>query len=72
MSQTLFKNANIFTPVDSGHAQSGKKQDRLLHYHKGSLLIENEKIAAIGSQYHVEKHIDNTAPLKKSMFKGDA
>ena len=70
MSQTLFKNANISTPVDSGHAQSGKKQDRLLQYQKGSLLIENGKIAAIGSQYHVEQHIENTVSIEEIDVQG--
>lgn len=65
MSQTLFKNANIFTPVDSGQAQSGKKQDKLHHYRKGSLLIENEKIAAVGSPSQVEKHIYDTAIVEE-------
>lgn len=70
MSQTLVKNANIFTPVDSGHAQSGKKQDRLLQYQKGSLLIKNGKIAAIGSQYHVEQHIENTVSIEEIDVQG--
>lgn len=65
MSQTLFKNANIFTPVDSGQAQSGKKQDKLHHYRKGALLIENEKIAAVGSPSQVEKHIYDTAIVEE-------
>jgi imidazolonepropionase len=48
MSRILFRNANIYTPVDPGRPLAGAAQDRLAVYADGALLSENGRIVAVG------------------------
>ncbi|MFH2091806.1 MAG: imidazolonepropionase [Pseudomonadota bacterium] len=48
MTQQLFYNANIYSPMDKGRPLSGKAQGELAFFFKGALLVENGLIAAVG------------------------
>ena len=53
MSQQLFRNAKIYTPVDLGRPRVGKAQSELAHFPKGALLVEDGFIIAIGNEQEV-------------------
>ncbi len=41
MTVKLYRNARIFTPLDSGHPLKGKKQGKIREYSKGAILAVN-------------------------------
>lgn len=63
MSQTLFINGNIFTPVDEGRPQSGPLQGRLRHYPQGALLVEDGLLVAVGDRDVVEQQVATSKPI---------
>ncbi len=50
MSQKLFRNTRIYSPVDKGQPRFGKTQNELAHFPKGALLVEDGLIVAIGDE----------------------
>ncbi|MBF0302457.1 MAG: imidazolonepropionase [Desulfamplus sp.] len=48
MAINLFKNANIYTPVDNGSPASGKSQSNINHFQNGAIVVENGIITEIG------------------------
>jgi len=63
MSQSLFINGNIFTPVDEGRPLSGPQQGRLRHYPQGALLVENGVLVAVGDRHGVEQQVVTSRPI---------
>jgi len=53
MSRKLFRNANIYTPVDNGRPAAGKDQGLLNHFPHGAILVENGVIKVIGDEKDV-------------------
>jgi len=49
MTIKLFKNANIYTPVDKGSPVAGKAQALISHFGNGAMLVENGIITDIGN-----------------------
>ncbi len=49
MSIQLFKNANIYTPIDKGSPAAGKEQANLAHFASGAIVVEDGVITAIGN-----------------------
>lgn len=54
MTIKLFKNANIYTPVDRGSAASGKDQGTLNHFENGAILVKDGIITDIGNLSDIE------------------
>jgi imidazolonepropionase len=46
----LFRNALIFTPVDTGIPSAGERQGEIKHYEKGTILCRNGIIEKIGTE----------------------
>lgn len=46
--KTLYTNANIFTPEDTGKPAAGSMQGKLLNYTQGAFLVTEGRITAIG------------------------
>lgn len=67
---TLYRNANIYTPVDSGRPHGGIVQGDLQHYPQGSLLVKDGKIAAIGSETDLLKSHSGDADVEIVDLKG--
>lgn len=59
MIQTIFRNANIFTPQDEGKPLAGQRQGELVNYCKGALLVENGRIKAVGHEASVLSVVDS-------------
>lgn len=53
MSRKLFRNTNIYSPVDKGQPRVGKAQNELAHFQKGALFVEDGLIVAIGDEDEV-------------------
>jgi imidazolonepropionase len=53
MSATLFRNARIFSPEDSGRPLAGPRQGRVASYDTGALLCRNGLIEAVGPEREV-------------------
>ena len=53
MTVKLYRNARIFTPLDSGHPLKGKKQGKIREYSKGAILAVNGLIEKIGDESEV-------------------
>ncbi len=53
MSQQLFRNAKIYTPVDVGTPRVGKAQGELAYFPKGALLVDDGLIVACGDEQEV-------------------
>ncbi|MBF0573568.1 MAG: imidazolonepropionase, partial [Desulfamplus sp.] len=49
MTIKLFKNANIYTPIDKGKPCSGESQGDLNHFENGAILVKNGIIVDIGN-----------------------
>ncbi|MBF0231585.1 MAG: imidazolonepropionase [Desulfamplus sp.] len=62
MTIKLFKNANIYTPVDKGTPAAGKNQGVLDHFENGALLVEDGIIIFAGNIGNIA---DNTEIIKK-------
>ncbi len=67
---TLYRNANIYTPVDSGRPHGGTVQGDLQHYPQGSFLVKDGKIAAIGSETDLLKSHSGDADVEIVDIKG--
>ncbi|WP_136807626.1 imidazolonepropionase [Desulfosediminicola flagellatus] len=67
---TLYRNANIYTPVDSGRPHGGTVQGDLQHYPQGSFLVKDGKIAAIGSDTDLLKSHSGDADVEIVDIKG--
>lgn len=61
MTTRLYKNACIFTPIDSGRPVSGKDQGQLKCYKKGIIYVKNGRIEKIGDENDVVDGIGNNA-----------
>lgn len=48
--QQLFRNARIYTPVDQGRPRAGKAQGELAYYRHGVMLVEGDRIIAVGHE----------------------
>jgi imidazolonepropionase len=64
MSYTLFRNANIFTAVDSGRPAAGSAQGALAHYPAGCLLVHRGKVVAVGTEPEVVKCVPVSANVQ--------
>lgn len=66
MTIKLFKNANIYTPIDKGIPSAGKLQCNLNHFPDGVIVVEDGIITWIGNIDSIEKmaHIDNAIDCK--------
>jgi imidazolonepropionase len=53
MSQQLFRNTTIYSPIDNGQPRVGKAQGELAHFQKGALLVEDGLIVAMGDEQEV-------------------
>lgn len=53
MSQQLFRNTTIYSPVDDGRPRTGKNQGELAYFQKGALLVEDGLIVAVGEEHEV-------------------
>lgn len=58
MAVKVFRNARIFTPVDSGKPLAGKDQDSLASYDRGALLVEEGLIAGVGPEKDILAGLD--------------
>ncbi|SLM29816.1 Imidazolonepropionase [Desulfamplus magnetovallimortis] len=50
MIRKLFKNANIYTPVDYGRPAAGEAQTVLNHFPHGAIIVEDGLIKAVGNE----------------------
>lgn len=64
MSYTLFRNANIYTPVDTGKPAAGREQGRLRQYTAGALLVHQGLVTAIGGEHEVVKCVPPSATVE--------
>ena len=53
MTVKLYRNARVFTPLDSGHPLRGKEQGKIKEYSRGAILTVNGLIEAIGDEKEV-------------------
>lgn len=53
MSQQLFRNTTIYSPIDTGQPRAGKAQGELAHFQQGALLVEDGLIVAVGDEEKV-------------------
>ncbi len=58
MSVQLYKNANIYTPVDNGKPCAGAAQGKITSYPCGALLVKEGHIAKIGREEDVLAGLD--------------
>jgi imidazolonepropionase len=65
MTTTLFHNARIFTPVDSGKPAAGEDQGRIKSWEIGALLVKDGRIAAVGDEGDVRADIASHPPDQK-------
>lgn len=64
MSYTLFRNANIHTPVDTGHPLAGEQQGTLIRYPAGSLLVHQGMVVAVGAEREVIQSVPSSATVQ--------
>jgi len=53
VTQRLYRNARIYTPVDRGEACGGDHQGRLRVLQRGGMLVENGRIQRVGEEAEV-------------------
>lgn len=53
MIRKLFRNANIFTPVDSGAPLAGDNQGRVVRFEGGAVYSQNGIVEAVGDEQEV-------------------
>lgn len=70
MTAKIYKNARIFTPVDSGKPCSGEDQGNIAHYRHGALLVRNGIIEAVGEEGDIIRAIKNEAGVKEHDCEG--
>ena len=61
MTVKLYRNARVFTPLDSGHPLRGKEQGKIKEYVRGAILSVNGLIEAIGDEKEVVKGIPSAS-----------
>lgn len=61
MSYTLFRNVNIYSPVDKGSPSGGVDQGKLAVHKNGALLIGHGQILAVGREAEVMVQLDGSA-----------
>ena len=61
MTVKLYRNARIFTPLDSGCPLRGKEQGKIKEYVRGAILSVNGLIEAIGDEKEVLKGIPSAS-----------
>jgi len=59
MSLQLYRNARIFSPIDTGKPSSGINQGSLKHYQQGALLVSNGIIEKIGHEADILKDLNS-------------
>ncbi len=57
MTLKLFRNAVIFTPVDSGRPAAGKMQGELIRLDRGAILVENGLVLKIGPEDEILRNL---------------
>lgn len=57
MTAKIYRNARIFTPVDSGVPSSGEEQGRITQYNQGALIVRDGLIEVIGEESEVLKGV---------------
>jgi imidazolonepropionase len=70
MTLQYYKNANIYTPIDSGKACSGIEQGNLSIFHNGAMLVEDGVILEIGVPSKIEKRIPEEVVRAAINFQG--
>lgn len=65
MTLQLFRNAKIFTPVDSGRPSAGAAQGHITNYAKGALLVQDGLILAIGEDKDIVNGLAGAADIKQ-------
>ncbi|MFT5702072.1 MAG: imidazolonepropionase [Desulforhopalus sp.] len=65
MMTKIYKNARIFTPIDSGKPCSGKEQGHIAQYHQGALVVRNGAIEAVGEENDVLRNIRSNAHVEE-------
>jgi imidazolonepropionase len=60
MTQQLFYNTTIFSPVDRGRPLAGSAQGELAHFKSGALLVEDGLIVAVGDAAQVRAAAETT------------
>lgn len=60
MIRKLFRNASIFTPLDTGTPLAGKRQDEVYHIKKGALYCQDGIIKAIGDETEILRTIQSS------------
>ena len=53
MSQQLFRNTTIYSPLDNGQPRAGKAQGELVSFQEGALCVEDGLIVAVGDEEKV-------------------
>ncbi len=59
MVRKIFRNANIYTPIDNGKPLTGKFQGTLRHFPCGAMVVENGIIKAIGNEKDITQYMHN-------------
>ncbi|MFP4583583.1 MAG: imidazolonepropionase [Desulfococcaceae bacterium] len=62
MTTTLYHNARIFTPVDTGKPAAGEDQGDITSWENGALLVKEDRIAALGKEADVRDDIASHPP----------
>ena len=70
MDYTLFRNANIFTPIDRGTPAAGDDQDELAHHSDGALLVHDGLVVAVGAEPEVVAQIPPSATVQERTIDG--
>ena len=70
MTVKLYRNARIFTPVDSGKPLSGTEQGKISEIACGAMLVSNGIIEKIGPESEVLKDIDRSRINEERNFDG--
>jgi len=72
MYYTLFRNGNIFTPIDRGTPAGGTAQGEVAQYPGGALLIHDGVVAAVGSEADVVGQVPVAATVQVREVAGRA
>ena len=64
MYYTLFRNANIFSPIDRGMPAAGKHQAELAQYPGGALLVHEGMVVAVGDEAEVVAQVPAAATVQ--------
>jgi imidazolonepropionase len=70
MNYTLFRNANIFTPIDRGTPAAGSDQTELARHPGGSLLVHDGLVVALGAESEIVAQIPAAATVQQHEVDG--